>query len=153
MGVFESVTLTWQGKDYQVPPNRLLRLIAAVEDKITLSQIVEMAARGQMKFALVAEAYAAALRVAGVKPVGPDDLFGLEVHAALFEGKEAITRWTETVDKLVRLMTPPQAMQNAPAKGAAQMGNGVPVATKGSSRKPSKRPSGSGASAQKTSGG
>lgn len=149
MSIFESVTLTWQGKEYQVPPNRLLRLIAAVEDKITLSQIVDMAARGQMKFAQVAEAYAAALLVAGVKPSGPADLFGLEVHAALFDGKEAIARWAETVDKLVRLMTPPESIQ---AGEAAQMGNGRPVAAKASSKKPSKRPSHIGASGRRTSG-
>ena len=148
MSIFESVTLTWQGKEYQVPPTRMLRVIAAIEEHVTLGEIVAFQATRSMRFAKVAAAYAAALRVAGATVADE------EVYADLFQGGNAMGTYVATVERLLLLMVPPKSMQEGMkvAEGS-KMGNSRPAAAKAQSKPHTKQRSGTGASARRTSGG
>jgi hypothetical protein len=101
MSVFQDVTLTWKGSDYTVPANQVMRLIAKVEDIITLQ---DLSKEGGPKLSRLSEAYMMALSVAGCK-VQHD-----EVYAAMFGdgGADAISA---SVNGLLMMMLPPESYQ------------------------------------------
>lgn len=87
---FEPVTLTYKGRDYEVPPDRVWGLIGSIENVISRTKLAIRISEQDLPETKVAEAYVAALRYAGCKvqahelTIGaqPGDLFG---HAlALF---------------------------------------------------------------------
>lgn len=148
MSVFATVTLAWQGKEYQVPPNKMMRTIDAIEEHITLSELVSFQTTRSMRFVKLANAYAAALRSAGATVTGE------EVYANLFEGGDAMGKYVAAIEELVTMMVPPKSMQSGmKAAEGSQMGNGVPTGAKAPSRKPTRRRSGTSASSRKSSGG
>lgn len=67
MNAFEAVSITWKGAEYVVPPDRVLALIAAIEEVITLPELAEMGEKRRPKVAKISEAYGAWLRHAGCK--------------------------------------------------------------------------------------
>jgi hypothetical protein len=113
-GIFEEVTLTWKGADYTVSPDRVMGLIATVEDVITLSELGRSASP---KLAKLSTAYAVALRYAGCSVTSE------EVYAACFS--DAATMVERLVSSLLLLMIPPaelkEKMQKAsePTTGSA----------------------------------
>lgn len=120
--LFEPVELTWKGDVYAIPPSRVLRAIAVVEDVITLQQL-SMGPR--VPLAKLAMAYAALLRFAGGKVT--DD----EMYLALFGPKGADA--TAQVQMMLRLMLPKtvwadveqqaKILEGAEARGEAERGN------------------------------
>lgn len=67
MNAFEAVSITWKGAEYVVPPDRVLALIAAVEDVITLPELAAMGEARRPKVAKIAAGYGAWLRFAGCR--------------------------------------------------------------------------------------
>ena len=103
MSVFEPVTLTWQGKDYNVESDKVMMLIAKIEDIITLSEVYNYAQKGAAPVAKIAMAYGAALRYAGAKV--RDD----EVYQGLFgNGADSIPA---ALNALLSMMIPPEDLQ------------------------------------------
>lgn len=107
MGIFEPVTLTWQGDEYTVPADRVLGLIASVEEHITLA---DLGRASSPKLAQLSYAYAAALRYAGAKVTAD------EVYAACF--RDAASTIQALITALLMLMIPPAELQERMDKAA-----------------------------------
>lgn len=132
MGIFEPVTLTWQGDEYTVPSDRVLGLIASVEDHITLADLGRETAP---KLAQLSYAYAAALRYAGARVTAD------EVYAACFRNASSTIQLLIT--SLLMLMIPPAELQErmektAPAEPTVSKKKGTQKASKPHT-KPSQR--------------
>lgn len=72
--VFEPVNFTWEGVDYTIPSTSIMRLIAGVEDIITLQEMAQAASTGKVKIAKIAQAFGFCLRFAGAK-VEDEDVY------------------------------------------------------------------------------
>jgi hypothetical protein len=95
--VFEKIELTWKGETYVIPPNRVLRAIAKIEECISSADL----AKGEhVPFSKAAMAYAAVLRYAGAKVT--DD----EVYEALWDNNGAAGA-SNVVIALWMMMIPP----------------------------------------------
>jgi hypothetical protein len=101
MGIFKDVTLTWQGDEYTVPSNKVMQLIAKIEDCVTLQELVQ---EGGPKMTHLAEAYKIALNDAGCK-VDSEQIYG-----SMFgeKGQEGVA---VAVSGLLMMMVPPDAYQ------------------------------------------
>lgn len=100
MSIFKDVTLTWAGAEYLVQAEKVMRLIAIVEDIITLEELVASSGRKRSK---ISEAYGAALRYAGAKVTDED------VYASLFYVDSA-EHTVNAVNGLLMMMVPPKAV-------------------------------------------
>ena len=106
MGVFDKVELEWKGEKFVVPEGGVLRLIAAIEEHVTLHELTRE--RG-VPLSRLAMAYAAALHHAGAKNVNVDEVYG-----ALFQTDESGTPAAAiqtTIQGLLMMMIPPSSMQ------------------------------------------
>lgn len=106
MSIFEEVSLSWQGKEYIVSPDKVMGLVAVIEDVITIE---EMSGKG-VKRAKLAGAFAAAIRYAarcnGVFVKVSDE----EVYASLF-GADFHATTTRLVETLITLIIPPEHLR------------------------------------------
>lgn len=79
---FDDVTLAWQGKEFTVPANRQLMLIARIEDALAGDEgdqaISVLFRRNGVPHSRLAAAYGAALRYAGAQ-VSDEDVY-LSIH-------------------------------------------------------------------------
>lgn len=104
--IFEPVTLTWKGKDYTVDPDRVMMLIAKIEDIITLSEIFAYQQKGAAPMGKIAMAYGVALRYAGCSV--RDD----EVYKGLFD-KDGGSDTLGALTALLGMMIPPPELQSS----------------------------------------
>ena len=100
MAVFEDVTLTWKGDEYTVPSNRVMGLIATIEDHISIAQLYR---DGGPPLSKLASAYASALKYAGCRVSNED------VYASCFQDGQRII--PELVAGLLSMMIPPSVLQ------------------------------------------
>lgn len=100
MTVFDPVVLAWNGVKYRVPSSRRLRLIARVEEELTLAELQEYQRRKTAPVAKLALAYGAALRFAGCDDVDDDD-----VYLSIISGKETLGIMT-MLNTLLMMMLP-----------------------------------------------
>ena len=101
MSIFNDVELTYNGDAYTVKADKVMKLIAVIEDHISLAEI----SRDQgPPFSKLAMAYGAALRYAGCK-VGDD-----AIYKALFS-EEGGKMAGEAVTGLLMMMLPPSTYQ------------------------------------------
>lgn len=106
--IFQPVMLSWKGDDFEVPADRVMMLIAQVEDIVTLPELLSPKGRPLAKISM---AYGAALRYAGAKV--RDD----EIYASMFsEGSSESA--ASAVNGLLSMMLPPSAVETKPAKKA-----------------------------------
>ena len=109
---FDDVTLSWRGRDYTVPANRQLMLIAKLEDALAPDggQAIATPFRpGGPKHTTLAQAFGAALRYAGAQVT--DDEVYLSIHediAAKSEQAVAITIQSMILS-LLAIISPPTA--------------------------------------------
>lgn len=101
--MFEPLIINWKGAEYRVEPDNVLRLIATVEDELTLAEISAFSVtRKTVPMAKLALAYGKILRYAGAPA---DDQ---EVYKSLMQGgAEAIQSVTVT---LLAMMAPPDSL-------------------------------------------
>lgn len=100
MAVFNEVKLQWKDKTYVVPADKVLRVIAAIEEEITLDELT----RPNVKRAKLAAAYTAALRYIGA--IADEN----EVYSALFSDVTQ-RQLRATIDALIYLMIPPDRLK------------------------------------------
>jgi len=112
MGIFEPITLTWEGKEYVIPADQIMQAIAKVEDVLTLGQLARFSMSGDIPFGKLAMAYGLLLRHAGARVA--DD----EVYAAIFRSGETRDRAQKAVTVLQVLMLPPEAVRAEAEKKA-----------------------------------
>ena len=103
MSVFQPVTLAWQGKEYEIESDKVMMLIAKIEDVITLSEVYNYAQKGAAPVAKIAMAYGVALRYAGASV--RDD----EVYKGLFGGGDDSI--PAALNALLAMMIPPEDLQ------------------------------------------
>lgn len=116
MGVFSNVTLGWNGKDYVIPADRVLGLIAEVEEIITLKEVAAFHQRGTAPMARLARAYSAALRYAGAGAEVTDEA----VYQGMFAAEDQDSAVAVSIAALLQMMMPPATF----ARKVASQGNG-----------------------------
>lgn len=114
MTIFNEIKLSWEGREYVIPPDNMMRIIAKVEDVVTLSDLSRCAINKTLPLAKLSQAYALILQHAGV--VGVDEE---KVYAGMFSSnmQENAQR---AVTTLLMLMIPPSHMQRLAEEGSAQ---------------------------------
>lgn len=106
MSLFQEVGLQWQGKEFVVPPEKVMGLVEVIEDVITIE---ELAGKG-VKRAKVAKAFTAAIRYAAQCQGGHAKISEEEVFESMF-GHGAMDATTRVVYALLSLMIPPEHLQ------------------------------------------
>lgn len=117
MSSFEEVGLTWEGREYVIPADGVLRVIAKVEDVITLGELA--VAQKRIPLAKLATAYGVMLRAAGA------DVTDEQVYSGMFAngGKDMPRRAMQAALTLQALMIPPEHLRaTKPGKGGAATG-------------------------------
>lgn len=102
MSVFNELNLTWKGMEYAVPADNILRLIARVEDVITLSELYSYSQKGAAPLAKLATAFGTILRYAGAK-VSDDEIYRTIVNGE----SDAAAVATHTI---LAMMMPPEEL-------------------------------------------
>ena len=115
MAVFQKITLGWREKDYVVPPERMLGLIAEIEEIISLPEIFGMI-HGKHNMSKISRAYGAALRYAGAPTTDE------EAYEGMFGAGDTRLRVLTTLGLMAGIMMPPKALAEAKAIGAASEG-------------------------------
>lgn len=100
MSLFKDVELIFDGETYRVPANRVLMLIAEVEEHITLTELYSES----RKLSALACGYAAALRFAGARVTDE------QVYFAMFKSQSSSVTISEAVAGLLLIMVPPPDM-------------------------------------------
>jgi hypothetical protein len=112
MAAFDDVALEWQGAQYTIPHNRVLRTIAAVEEVITLGGLARSAR--DVPPAKISIAFGIILRAAGANVTDDEVYDGMFVEGGSFE----VQRVAEAVMALLAMMLPNSAKAKAAADGA-----------------------------------
>ena len=121
MSIFEPVTLTWKGKEYTIEADRVMRLIAKLEEHVTLAELFS----GRPPQAKLSMAYAEALRYAGASVTAED------VYGALFQSDEG-AEYAAITQGVLMMMIPPSALQETPKHEGKGKKPGNTKAAKGS---------------------
>jgi hypothetical protein len=111
MSQFEPVTLKWDGVEYTVPQDKMMEVIARIEEHVTLDE-VHGAMNGNIKRVKLARAFGSVLRFAGAKLTDED------VYAGMFKlgvGNVVLS----SVITLMALMVPPKVVTDMQAKADA----------------------------------
>lgn len=115
MSIFSSVTLLWKGEEYIVPPDRVMGLIAVVEEEIS---IIELNRKNGAPLVKLSRAFSAALNYAG-KVEAEENVY--KTFFALSKDENTIPM---VVNALLMMMVPPleeggdesAALKKQPAK-------------------------------------
>jgi len=102
--MFNDIELQRGEKVYTIKADGMMKLIAKVEDIISLNRIINAVQGGEVPVAKISQAYACILRHAGC--VVSDH----EIYAEMFAGADSVTVAQEAVTSLMILMVPPSAM-------------------------------------------
>jgi hypothetical protein len=100
MSIFKEVGLTWDGKEYVVPSEKVMGLVGVIEEHITLEEMVGTG----VKRVKVAKAFSAALVYAGCR-VSEE-----AVYEKLFFDRGLTT--TNTVAAILSIVVPPDSVKN-----------------------------------------
>lgn len=109
----------WKGRKYFVPSNRVMGMIARIEDHVTMQELARFQAErnGALPFAKLANGFSAAIEYAGGN--APAD----EVYLTLCGAGETLEEGAAVamaVRDMLNLMTPPEALAKAVARQAAE---------------------------------
>jgi hypothetical protein len=124
MAGFQDYEIGWKGQSYVIPSNHLLLVIAAVEEHITLAELVANATRRKLPMVKVCGAYAAILAAAGIQGAdGKAPIAAEEVYLGMFAGEGNLIQKTSAaleqaagvIQGLLALMVPPPEMPKQPA--------------------------------------
>lgn len=124
--IFEAATLQWLGKDYHVPPDRVFRMVQAIEQGdasigargMTMFELMQIALSGKPELTRLADAWYFALRFAGAPDVTPE-----RIYAGMFNGGLAPDSVAEAIAALLALMVPPENVR----KSVAALGGSLRV--------------------------
>lgn len=128
--------MTWDGRKYAIPADRMMMTIARVEDIITMGELSAYFTTGRLPLAKLSQAFGIVLRTAGANV--DDD----QVYEGMFRagGKEVQRRAVEAIGMLMQLMIPPahlRAQEDASASAKKPEASGV---TKSSRKRSSSQP-------------
>jgi len=124
MSIFDDVVLEWAGKEYTVPEDRVMRLIAKIEDVVTLHEIHQYAERGTAPLGKMSMAYATALNVAGCR------VSDAEVYKRVMSSGTEGAAAQEILMGLLQMMVPPEDLQIEEPQGDGARPPGKPTAAR-----------------------
>lgn len=102
MAIFQDIELVFNESKYTVKATDVFRLIAKIEDIISVQDLIN----SKPPMAKIAEAYAQALTYAGAKATGE------EIYASFFSGdSSAAAAASNAVTGLLMMMSPPAQLQ------------------------------------------
>lgn len=110
--MFKDITLTWAGRDWTIPANRMLAAICVIEDSITIGELSQAMREQRVPAAKVATAYRSLLRFAGANVDAED------VYRAMYSADPSSLSIYDASLALINVMIPPgsgKASQDAPA--------------------------------------
>jgi hypothetical protein len=129
--MFEKVILSWEGRDYVIPADKVTEAIAIVEEIIGLPELSVALSTGRPPMMRIARAYASMLTYAGANGVNEAG-----VYAGMFSEGDMKTRIHAAVMGLMQIMIPPGALKDAVG---AEASTAEPVSKKKSSKRYTKR--------------
>lgn len=130
MAIFEEVTLVWKEREYKIPSDQIMRVIAKVEDVLTMVQLHRYREREDLPIGKLAQAFGIVLRHAGANVTDE------EVYEGIFQGDNLRKIALEAVTTLQMMMLPPSALR----KGSApETGKSAETSKGRSSKSASKR--------------
>ena len=115
MSLFSEIKLEWGNKTYIVAPERVMRLIAIIENTITMLELNEHAQAGTHPMAKIATAYADALCYAGANVTAE------ETYNAWFNAGENKGVMASAIGGLLAMMIPPSSVAEA-QEGSVESG-------------------------------
>jgi hypothetical protein len=124
MEIFNPIELSWGGKDYKVPANRVLEAVCVCEEEVTLHELAQYAQRETAPAGRLAKAYGAVLRYAGCQVTND------EVFSAMFRQSSA-DRINLSIQTLLMAMMPKDML----VEKASSRGNVSGVAGKSSKKR------------------
>lgn len=98
MGIFNDVTIGFKGEEFTIEANKVMRLIASVEEVISLAELTT----GKPKLAKIAEAYALMINYAG----GNADIESVYESLFVNDGSQTVQA---AIQSLIMLMLPPSS--------------------------------------------
>lgn len=108
--MFNPIELDWKGEKYTIEADNVLRLIAKVEDHLTLGELWQFQERGGAPLGKISAAFGVMLRYAGARV--KDE----EIYTSLTTGgADAITSATST---LLLMMVPPSSISKSDPEDA-----------------------------------
>ena len=110
MAIFQPIKLSWKGKAFTVPAERVLGAIASIEEVATFPEIIRMI-NGTPNMSKIARAYGAVLRYAGA--VVDDE----EVYEGMFQPGSTHMEVLTALNAMVTMMMPPSAITGATSEG------------------------------------
>lgn len=100
--IFEDIELEWQGMKYSISgDDRVMRVLAAVEEHITFLELQQGMTTGKVCFAKLASAYSVILRFAGCK------VSSAEVYRDMWADLQTAQKVTEAAAGILSMMIPP----------------------------------------------
>jgi hypothetical protein len=132
MGIFQDVTLVWNGDEFTIPGNRVLGAIAIVEEQITFMELTDALARGRPPLLAIARAFAGVLRYAGAS------VSDEQAYEGMFSGGNVQRQVIDAINTLLVMMVPSSALAADP-KGAPPLGKPPAAASKRSRRSTKRR--------------
>jgi len=127
--MFQPARLKWKGDIIEIPPDRVMTAIAAVEEHLTIHELIRYAERGTQPFSKMAQGFSAALRTVGVR-VSPED-----VYRAMVKGSSDDIMGH--MSALLALMGPPEDIDLGKAEALAKVD--PPASTRGEGRRSKRR--------------
>lgn len=103
-GVFQDVTIEWEGVKYTIPSDRMFGAIMVIENHVTLLELHRMANAGAaFKMTQIASAYQALLEYAGAKELDAE-----HVYKGMYSGEHIQANVMSSITSLLHLMVPPR---------------------------------------------
>ncbi len=103
--VFKPVELDWKDQKYVIQANKVFGAIAAIEEQITFMKLVNQMQDGTPPLVSIAKAFSAVLKYVNAPECEPEN-----VYAAMFEGGDTQQRMMDSINTLLVMMVPPDAM-------------------------------------------
>lgn len=100
--MFEPVELSWAGRDFTIPSDRVMGAIAVVEEVVTLAELAGMQETNKISLSKIAKAYASLLRYAGAQVTWE------EAYKSMFTGGQQNA--VAAVSVLLYMMIPPKSI-------------------------------------------
>ncbi len=105
MAIFDDITLEWEGVPYKLAGDqKIMKVLAAVEDHITISELITQQQSGNVPLAKLSAAYAVMLRFAGAR------ISDAEVYRGMWQGMADSSSIATAVSALLAIMVPPGTM-------------------------------------------
>lgn len=124
---FEDVTLSWQGKDYIVPANKQMMLIAKIEDALAgdsgQQAFTILFRKGGVPHSRLAMAYGAALRYAGAGVTDEEIYLSIHQDIADESRQQVAAKFSMMTMGLLALISPPAARRIAKATESPEAKN------------------------------